>query len=212
MSIDHLKNRLPEHAKDLRFNLGALTNSLALKPQQAWGTALAAAVASRNPEVVDAIAAEARLSPEAVAAASGAAAIMGMNNIYYCFQYMMGSGSAYAEFPARLRMQIIGRPGVDSPDFELWCLAASVISGSESCVRHHENRVRERGGTAEQVQDAVRIVAVVHAVALTLDTAPAHGAASVDDAAAADARRRAGADAPGGSPEELRHRDACSPY
>src|SRR5215467_5563120 len=159
MSIDRLKDRLPEHARDLRINLGAITSSTTLKPQQAWGTALAAAVA--------------RLSPEAAAAARGAASIMGMNNIYYRFQHMMGGGSAYADLPARLRMQIIGRPGVDCVDFELWCLAASVITGCENCVRNHENTVRERGGTAEQIQDAVRIAAVVHAVALTLDSTPA---------------------------------------
>jgi len=173
MSIDCLKERLPDHARDLRVNLGAITSSTSLKPQQAWGTALAAAVASRNAEVVSAIAAEAPLSPEAAAAARGAAAIMAMNNIYYRFQHMMGDGSAYAQFPARLRMQIIGRPGVDHVDFELWCLAASVITGCENSVRAHENTVRERGGTEEQVQDAVRIAAVVHAVALTLDSTPA---------------------------------------
>jgi len=63
MSIDRLKDRLPEHARDLRINLGAITNSTTLKPQQAWGTALAAAVASRNAEVVAAIAEDAALSP-----------------------------------------------------------------------------------------------------------------------------------------------------
>jgi alkyl hydroperoxide reductase subunit D len=172
MSIDRLKDRLPDHARDLRINLGAITSSTTLKPQQAWGTALAAAVASRNAEVVDAIAADATLTPEAAAAARGAASIMGMNNIYYRFQHMMGDRSAYADLPARLRMQIIGRPGVDYVDFELWCLAASVITGCENCVRNHENTVRERGGTAEQVQDAVRIAAVIHAVALTLDSLP----------------------------------------
>lgn len=176
MSIDRLKERLPDHARDLRINLGAITSSTSLKPQQAWGTALAAAVASRNGEVVAAIAADAQLSPEAAAAARGAASIMGMNNIYYRFQHTMGDGSAYAELPARLRMQIIGRPGVDQVDFELWCLAASVITGCENCVRAHETTVRERGGTAEQVQDVVRIAAVVHAVALTLDSTPIESA------------------------------------
>jgi len=172
MSINRLKERLPDHARDLRVNLGAITSSTSLKPQQAWGTALAAAVASRNAEVVAAIASEAPLSPEAEAAARGAAEIMAMNNIYYRFQHMMGDGSAYAQFPARLRMQIIGRPGVDHVDFELWCLAASVITGCENSVRTHEMTVRERGGTEEQVQDVVRIAAVIHAVAITLDSTP----------------------------------------
>ena len=119
MSIDRLKDRLPEHARDLRLNLGAITSSMMLTPQQAWGTALSASVASRNAEVVAAIAADAQLSTEAAAAARGAAAIMAMNNIYYRFQHMMGDDSAYSQFPARLRMQIMGKPGVDHVDFEL---------------------------------------------------------------------------------------------
>lgn len=172
MSIERLKERLPDHAKDLRSNLSTITSSMMLTPQQAWGTALTASVTSRNAEVVAAIAADAPLSHEAAEAARGAAAIMAMHNIYYRFQHLMGDDSVYAQFPARLRMQILGKPGVDHVDFELWCLAASVITGCDSCVRSHESTVRERGGTAEQVQDAVRIAAVVHAVALTLDSMP----------------------------------------
>src|SRR4051812_48430659 len=81
MSIERLKARLPDHARDLRLNLGAVTSSTMLTAQQAWGTALTAAVTARNAEVVAAIAADAQLSPGATAAARGAAAIMGMNNI-----------------------------------------------------------------------------------------------------------------------------------
>ena len=173
MSIERLKERLPDHARDLRINLCVITSSTMLTSQQAWGAALAAAVTSRNPEVVDAIAADAQLSPAAAAAARGAAAIMGMNNIYYRFQHVMGDGSVYAQLPARLRMQLMGNPGVGHVDFELWCRAASVITGCDDCVRAHEVTVRDRGGTTEQVQDVVRIAAVVHAVALTLDSTPA---------------------------------------
>ena len=70
MSVDQLKDRIPEYAKDLRINLGTITGSTALTPQQAWGTALTAAVTARHPEVVAAILADAaeHLSPEAQAA------------------------------------------------------------------------------------------------------------------------------------------------
>ncbi|HET9620891.1 MAG TPA: carboxymuconolactone decarboxylase family protein [Kofleriaceae bacterium] len=181
MTIEQLKARIPDSARDLRINLGVIASSTVLTPQQAWGTALACAVTSRNPEVVAALVDEAaaRLSPEAIAAARGAASIMGMNNIYYRFQHMMGEGSEYASLPARLRMQTIARPGVAQVDFELWCLAASAITGCESSVRAHEHSLREHGGTIEQVQDAVRIAAVIHAVALTLDTSPAAAGAAV---------------------------------
>ena len=180
MTIDQLKDRLPDHARDLRINLGVIAAATALSPQQAWGTALAAAITARNPEVTAAIegAAAAHLSPEARAAARGAASIMGMNNIYYRFLHVMGDDAPYGQMPARLRMQIIGKPGVDHLDFELWCLAASAITGCEACVRSHEKSVRDKRGTPEQVQEAVRIAAVVHAVALTLDAVPAAATAS----------------------------------
>jgi alkyl hydroperoxide reductase subunit D len=148
MSIETLKQRLPDHARDLRINLGIIATSTALSPLHAWGTALAAAMTARNPEVVAAVGAEAgaQLTPEALAAARGAAAIMGMNNVYYRFLNMMGDGSDYAQLPARLRMQIIGKPGVDHVDFELWCLAASAITGRARGgpdARHHvEPRAR----------------------------------------------------------------------
>ena len=43
MSLEQIKGRIPDHAKDLRINLGVITSSTALTPQQAWGTAIAAA-------------------------------------------------------------------------------------------------------------------------------------------------------------------------
>lgn len=174
MSIDRLKDRIPDYAKDLRINLGVIAGAATLSPQQAWGTAVTAAHTARNQEVAAAIeeAAAVHLSVEALAAARGAGSIMGMNNVYYRFLHMMGEGTEYPQLPARLRMQIIGKPGVEHVDFELWCLAASAITGCEMCVRSHEQAVRERGGTVAHVHEAVRIAAVVHAVAMTLDAAP----------------------------------------
>lgn len=179
-SIERLKEQLPDHAKDLRLNLSVIAGATALSPQQAWGTAVAAAMTSRNPEVIAAVegAAAPHVSQEALTAARGAASIMGMNNIYYRFLHTMGDGSEYAEMPARLRMQIIGKPGVEALDFELWCLAASTITGCEMCVRAHEKSVRDKGGTTAQVHEAVRIAAVVHAIALTLHGSPAIVAAA----------------------------------
>jgi lipoyl-dependent peroxiredoxin subunit D len=166
--LDELKERLPDYARDLRINLGVIGSSTALSPQQAWTIAVASAVTTRNRELIAAVEADAQLEPSALTAARGAAAIMGMNNVYYRFVHFMGDGSEYGHMPARLRMQVIGNPGIDKLDFELACLAASAIAGCETCVRSHEKVVRERGGTKEQVQDAVRIAAVLNAVAVAL--------------------------------------------
>ncbi|KAB2882408.1 MAG: alkyl hydroperoxide reductase, partial [Kofleriaceae bacterium] len=42
-SLDHLKEKLPDHARDLRINLGVLSAEGTLTPRQRWGTALASA-------------------------------------------------------------------------------------------------------------------------------------------------------------------------
>ncbi|MBW8268850.1 carboxymuconolactone decarboxylase family protein [Caldovatus aquaticus] len=178
MSLEALRNRLPDYAKDLKLNLSALAAEPALTPQQLAGTFLAAALAARNAEVAAAIAAEfaPRLSPEALNAAKAAAAIMGMNNVYYRFTHLVGGD--YRSMPARLRMNVIARPGVEKADFELWSLAVSAVNGCGACMEAHERVVREAGLSKEQVQAAVRIAAVVHAVATVLDAEAALGGAA----------------------------------
>ena len=169
MSIEHLKTRLPDYAKDLKLNLGSLASEPVLTVQQRAGTFIVAALASRNAEVTAAVTAEfaSQLSAEALGAAKAAASIMGMNNIYYRFTHLVGGD--YPKLPAKLRMNVMAKPAVDKADFELWSLAVSAVNGCGMCMESHEKVVRHGGLSSEQVQAAVRIAAVVHAVAATLD-------------------------------------------
>lgn len=170
MSLESLRGTLPDYAKDLKLNLQSVLSSANLTEQQVWGTAVASAIAARNPALRDAVIEEAgrHLSPTALTAAKAAAAIMGMNNIYYRFTHLVGKGD-YASMPARLRMQVIGNPGVEKLDFELWSLAVSAVNGCGRCIESHERVVTGQGLSREGVQDAVRIAAVVHAVAVVLE-------------------------------------------
>ncbi len=169
MSLEALRDRLPEFAKDLKLNLGSLVADPSLSQQQRAGCFVATAIASRNAELTAATLAEfaPQLSQEALDAAKAAAAIMGMNNIYYRFVHLVGGD--YATMPAKLRMNIIGRPGVDKVDFELWSLAVSAVNGCGMCMESHEKILRQAGMLAEQIQAGVRIGAVMHAVAATLE-------------------------------------------
>ena len=170
MSIDTLRDLIPDYAKDIRLNLGSLAGETLLNDQQKYGTFLATALASRNAVVIREIAAEAKekLDDAAFTAAKAAAGIMGMNNIYYRFVHLV-SEKTYSTLPAKLRMQIIGNPGVDKVDFELWSLAVSAVNGCGMCVDSHEAVVRKGGLSTEQVQAAVRIASAVHAAAAILD-------------------------------------------
>src|SRR5690242_3780933 len=93
MNLESLLATVPDYAKDLKLNLSSVLRQTELTEQQLWGTAVCSALASRNPEVVETILGEAetRLSAEALYAAKAAAAVMGMNNIYYRFLHLAGN-------------------------------------------------------------------------------------------------------------------------
>ena len=169
MSLEALRNALPEYAKDQKLNLGSLAAEPALTVQQRAGTFIVSALASRNATVTRAILAEfaPQLSAEALNAAKGAASVMGMNNVYYRFTHLVGGD--YPSMPAKLRMNIMARPGVEKADFELWSLAVSAINGCGMCMESHEKVVKHAGITSEQVQAAIRIASVVHATAVTIE-------------------------------------------
>ncbi|HUO22436.1 MAG TPA: carboxymuconolactone decarboxylase family protein [Caulobacteraceae bacterium] len=166
MSIDALRDLLPAYAKDLSLNLSSLASETVLNDQQKWGAFLASAYAVGEPHTVKAIAAAAQaggLSAEAATAAKAAAAIMGMNNVYYRTLHLLHNPE-YKTLPARLRMNIIANPGVDKADFELWSLAVSAINGCGMCLDAHEAELKKHAAPAAQIQCAFRIAAVVNAV------------------------------------------------
>jgi alkyl hydroperoxide reductase subunit D len=170
MNLTELMETVPTYARDLKLNFATLSQQKELTEQQAWGTIVASAVASRNAELTTAVFAEAasHLSPQALDAAKAAASIMGMNNIYYRFLHLT-SNENYRTMPARLRMNVLRSHGVEHVDFELWSLAASAIKGCGVCVDSHEKVVREKGLSEDAVLAAVRLASVVHGLATVLD-------------------------------------------
>jgi len=187
-TLDTLRDAIPDYARDLKLNLGSVlttTGAPGLTDKQIWAVALAAAIASRNlpfTREIESLAA-AHLDAADINGARAAASIMGMNNIYYRFLHLV-EDPEYAQMPARLRMNIIGNPGIDKQDFELLSLAVSAINGCGTCVASHERTLRKHGLGREAVQSAVRIAATVHAVARVLEDAKDHQAAQVGAAAA----------------------------
>jgi alkyl hydroperoxide reductase subunit D len=174
-TLDTVRDAIPDYARDLKLNLGSVLSTPGapgLTEKQIWAVALASAIASRNLELtrdIEALA-TAHLDAAYLNGARAAAAIMGMNNVYYRFLHLV-EDPEYAQLPARLRMNVIGNPGIDKVDFELLSLAVSAINGCGTCVASHERQLRKHDFTREAVQSAVRIAATVHAVARVLETA-----------------------------------------
>lgn len=172
MTLEELIGGLPSYAKDMRLNYSSLVKqNTELTPQQLWGTVVTAAIATRNAELTAAAIGDstAVLTPAALEAAKSAAAIMGMNNIYYRFQHLT-TNAKYATLPSRLRMNVLRGHGVESVDFELWCIVVSAINACDKCVDSHERVLREKGATEELINAAIRVASVIHAIGVILDS------------------------------------------
>jgi lipoyl-dependent peroxiredoxin subunit D len=138
VTLDSIREALPGYARDLQLNLGSVltaAGSPGLTERQIWAVALTSAAASRNAAFTRELQtlAAAHLDAAHINAAHAAAAIMAMNNVYYRFLHLV-EDEEYGKLPARLRMSVIGNPGIAKADFELLSLAVSAINGCGTCV------------------------------------------------------------------------------
>lgn len=172
MSLKDFADALPDYARDVRLNVDAILRDQTLNDQRKYGLLLACAHGSGYRPIVEAAEADAagKLNPEAAEAARSAAAVMAMNNVYFRFVHL-ASNKEYGQLPARLRMNVIGSPGIEKVDFELFSLAVSAMNGCGLCIDSHEKVLRQHNIGAEIIQTAARIGAVITAAAKVHATA-----------------------------------------
>jgi alkyl hydroperoxide reductase subunit D len=101
-------------------------------------------------------------------AALVAAAMMGMNNVWYPYVEMSGDDELKTMRP-ELRMNAYAtHGGVAKAKFEAYALAASIVGKCHFCVQSHYALLKKEGWTTQQLRDVGRIAAVVAAAALVL--------------------------------------------
>lgn len=161
-----IKENIPDYAKDIRLNLDAVISRSSLSPEDAVGSALAAAYAAKSKFLIDAF--KSGLSDADANAALTAAALMGMNNVWYPYPEMSDDAQLKTLAP-QLRMNAYAtHGGVDKKRFELFALVASIIGKCHFCVKSHYATLKQEGLSTEQLRDAGRIAAVVNAAAQVL--------------------------------------------
>ncbi|APR36072.1 carboxymuconolactone decarboxylase family protein [Paraburkholderia sp. SOS3] len=166
--LSAIKELVPDYAKDIRLNLDGTIARSSLEGNDAVGVALAAAFASKSPALISAIRNAGVLSPEETNGALTAAALMGMNNVWYPYVEMTDNADLKGQ-PAGLRMNAYAsHGGVDKRRFEMYALAASIIGKCHFCVKSHFDTLLKEGMSSTQLRDVGRIAAVVNAAALVI--------------------------------------------
>lgn len=165
MKLQELREQIPDFGRDIKLNLESVLSPEGipgLSFMQTSAIALACAYAVKELDLAVAIRADLQVAEEVDLAAKGAAAIMAMNNVYYRSMHLI-EDKEIGKLPAKLRMNIIGKPGIAKADFELMCLAVSAIAGCGMCLNAHIHEVRKHGITNEGIHAAVRIASVINA-------------------------------------------------
>jgi lipoyl-dependent peroxiredoxin subunit D len=171
MTLDQLKNDMPDYAKDIKLNLSNVLSeagSPGLTEKQILSIALSTAYMTGQAEVINSAIALAKplLTQDEMEATKAATVIMAMNNIYYRFTHTM-TDTAYASMPANLRMNVMANPGSDKISFELCSLAVSAMNGCGKCMNAHATQLEKAGVSKQGIQSAVRIASVIQATATT---------------------------------------------
>lgn len=161
-----------DYAKDIKLNLSSILKTnpeSSLAENQILAIALSCAYTTKNSDVVEFVLgqAEGKISEEEINASKAASTIMAMNNIYYRFTHLV-SDKDYLKMPAKLRMNIIGNPGVDKIDFELYSLAVSAINGCGLCIDSHVKQLINSNIDKSTIAHTIRISSVINATAQVL--------------------------------------------
>ncbi len=166
MSLDDIKGMIPDYAKDLRLNLEAVILRSSLELEVAAGVAVAAAYAADSKVLKDVL--WGYTGGKEGEAALTAAALMGMNNVWYPYVEMTADPDLKG-LPAGLRMNAYATSGGTTKDrFEAYALAASIVGKCHFCVKSHYDLLKSHGWTVKQLHDVGRIASVVTSVAKVL--------------------------------------------
>lgn len=164
--LDQVKESIPDHAKDIKLNLDAVINRSPLDTVDTHAIAYVSALAAGNGGLAFEIEMNGPLFdsvPEREAAKT-AAALMGMNNVYYPFVEMC-EDQQLKGLPAGLRMNAYAsHGGVTKKKFEMYTLAASIIGKCHFCVKSHYDTLKKEGLTVQELQHIGKIAAVINAV------------------------------------------------
>lgn len=163
--------QLPAEASDLVINAKRVLGGESLSPEQTWGAALASAYFIRHNALTEAILADAKaagLSDAMIADAKGAAAIMGMNTVYFRFRHLMRA-DAYNKMAFNLSMKRMQQVATTKENFELFSIGPAALAGCELCLQAHEAAVKKGGMNEENVHDAIRIASVLNGIAVAFD-------------------------------------------
>lgn len=169
MALTTLIQRLPSYSQGIQQMLLAVfeQDSLPLSKPQLYGISLSVGYLLKHEKLLNAIRAEAKIYLEELDATACKTAAIGMsiNNTYYNFS-KNGHNSELSRQPSGVSMQSLASSlGIEiTPEFEMYCLACSILNGCHFCINLHIDRLLARGVSIDSIAAIGKVVSLLKGV------------------------------------------------
>ena len=166
MSLDELKNKIPEFAKDVKLNFSSLIKNSEFSDDLVYGCAYASSLALEDKIISNVFEEECekRFGKEFVVSVKSTAVIMTLNNTWYKYRDSMPN-SEMKMAPQRMRVNVMANhAGLDKILFESLSLCISAINGCTFCIKAHSDLLIKNDKTNDFVYNIGRIASVISAL------------------------------------------------
>lgn len=162
-NLSSIKALVPDYAKDAYLDLDIAVLRSEFSMLEALGIALAAAFAAKSRYLVNAI--KPLISKEEADAALAAASIASTDSIHYPYTEISGLNHYPATDNQSKIKTYLDRNGISQQTFELFALAASIVSKCKHSIQSHYQSLKKDKLTDKQLKNVGEIAAAVYAIA-----------------------------------------------
>jgi alkyl hydroperoxide reductase subunit D len=164
--LEQVKESIPDHAKDIKLNLDSSITFSGLATVDAHACAYVAALASSNGGLAFEIEMNSPLflAEAEREAAKTAAALMGMNNVWYTFVDMVDDPDMKGLATGLHVTDYSTLTGVSKKKFAMYALCASIVGKCQYSVQSNYDILKAEGMTIQELMAVGRIAAVIHSI------------------------------------------------
>ena len=166
MTLNDLKNSIPDFAKDVKLNLSSLVMNSEYDEELVYGCAYASSLAIGDKDIASVFEEECRnrFGSEFNESVKATVTVMSLNNVWYKYRDSMPT-TEMKMAPQKMRVNIMANhAGLEKILFESLSLCVSAINGCTFCVKAHSDLLLENDKTKEYVFNIGRIASVISSV------------------------------------------------
>ena len=163
MTLNDLKNSIPDFAKDVKLNFSTLIINSEYDEELVYGCAYAGSLAIGDNHIASVFEEECRnrFGQKFIDSVKATVIVMSLNNVWYKYRDSMPT-TEMKMASQKMRVNIMANhAGLDKILFESMSLCVSAINGCTFCVKAHSDLLLENEKTKEYIFNIGRIASVI---------------------------------------------------